>query len=228
MENQKNIALIDKAPIEYFYILKNTDTNQYYFGQSKVGSNRLSNHQTQKGGFTFTHYILFQVYNSKQAEKQFMYNIYYHQKKDKVIQDYEEPFEYAYWGVQPGERHPVFTSSKDQPEFFYKTYRAVELDGVTDYTIPHYPMAFNWWKNGKGFSTIQSFTDKDLLEYIVKHETWYPGQTFLEWSAMNAERLKSRNYFYLHHIHRIYKPVKWQKEEKYKRRKTVDISWWEN
>ena len=132
------------APIEYFYMLKNINTNQYYFGQTKLGSKRLSQHQAKKDGFSFTHYMLLEVYESKKWEEGFM-------------------------------------------------------NALCNYDVHYnYPMEFKRWKRREGFSIIQSFTDRDLLEHLNN-----------EWKMFGYWKEGT---------------IKWQKEEKYKRRKIVALT----
>ena len=177
IENKKNIKV--EIITEYFYLLKNENTNKYYFGQTKKPGQRLSAHQAK--GFKFTHYCVVPVsffvdsngethlsWTSKEIEEAFIKRLYFHQLgRDSKGEEYEKQHFDEYW-----ERHErkeaKLGHGKGLPfdhfidRFVYET----EVLDACHYTKPHFDFGIDWWQNGKGYSSIQSFEKQDLLEYL--------------------------------------------------------------
>ena len=103
MKDKKNIKV--EIITEYFYLLKNENTNKYYFGQTKKPSQRFTAHQAN--GFKFTHYCVVPVcyfvdsngethlsWTSKEIEEDFITRLYFHQLgRDSKGEEYEKKWD---------------------------------------------------------------------------------------------------------------------------------------
>jgi len=175
---------------EYFYLLKNKNTNKYYFGQTKKASRRLSVHQSN--GFKFTHYCVVPVcylvdsngekldgMTSKEVEENFIKRLYFHQLGYKSKgEKYEKQHFKEYWERQ--DRKEARLGEQWDNHYANRFVRETEVWQICDYTRPHFDFGIDWWQNGKGYSRIQSFEKQDLLEYLQQDfETDYSIQDVL-------------------------------------------------
>tara|TARA_R110002012_G_scaffold108192_3_gene250686 strand:+ start:3074 stop:3976 length:903 start_codon:yes stop_codon:yes gene_type:complete len=235
---------------EYFYILKDENTNRYYFGQTKIGVKRLYSHL-----FDFTHYIVLPTATeytdrwggdvigttSKEVEKWFTETLLSYQNKNSPE---KKEYEDKHWKEWHTKVDNAIAKDIDPPSHFGEYYDEGHPD-IYDAKLPMFNFGVDWWKNGLGYSTIQSFEEQDLLDYILSKASSH-GMTGFSTTDLDRPTFPLGWMLYGDSIHypiywtkykkkhkyNIFQPEdiiiknQWKEEKPPKGLKDFDLYWW--